>query len=122
MRVLTLIALLMLSPHSYACGCKKFNAETAYAESDIVFTAQITAQSTLHTDDTESVVSRLKVLETLKGQPSTIERVISSTSASTCWKPVITGEIYLFYAKSEPDIYFSKCSPHRHIGPGNIGE
>src|SRR5690606_30673178 len=117
MRVLTFITLLILSTHSFACGCKKFNAETAYAESEIVFTAQITTQSTVHSNETESVISKLKILETLKGQPNKIERVISSTSASTCWRPVITGEIYLFYARSAPDINFSKCSPHRHIGP-----
>ncbi|WP_161489378.1 hypothetical protein [Pseudomonas sp. BMS12] len=120
--MLTFIALLILITNSYACGCKKFNAETAYAESEIVFTAQITSQSTVHSDETESVISKLKILETLKGQPNKIERVISSTSASTCWKAVITGEIYLFYAKSAPDIHFNKCSPHRHIGPGNVGE
>ena len=119
MRVFVVVVLSFFSACSYACSCREIDVEKVYAESISVFTARITGQKIIR--DGEAVSSEFSVLETLKGYPGEVKRIISSTTSSTCWKPLLTGEIYLFYANGS-EINYSRCSPHKHVGPGNLGE
>jgi hypothetical protein len=119
---LPLVALLALSSYANACSCMAVDIEKTYLLANSVFSAKITGQRIIKRDGDELVSSDFSVVKVVKGNPGNIKNITSFTSSSSCWKPLVTGETYLFYASSRAEIFYSKCSPHKPVGPGNVSE
>ena len=115
MRIFLISLLIVLSSTAFAYDCLPVSDETAFQNARTVFLARITSAELIPEAPQSSVRAKFDVIEVFKGNPASVKFLTSYTSDSPAWEPLMVGEHYIIFAKSESAAFITNCGNNRHF-------
>jgi len=100
---------------AHGCDCLSESDDESFKMAQVVFIAKITSAELVPQKPEPLVRARFDVVETFKGNPEPIAFLEALTSESCAGFPLIVGEKYLFFVKSENPAFISSCGNNRRF-------